>query len=85
MTTFMTNEQKYEAMLKIQLQLQEWTARQPEDHFKRYGNKDINEAVQLSKRLISEYAMEILAEDAQRIDFGYADAAGESLSISNIQ
>lgn len=82
MTSILNTEQKYDAIMKIQHQLNEWSARQPEDHFKRYGNKQISEVIQLTKKLASQYAMEILAEDAQRLDFGYA---GESLSISNIQ
>lgn len=83
----MNKQNKYEALVKIQSQLQEWAARQPEDHYKKYGNKEIIEALQLSKKLLSFAAMDVMAEEAQNLglyDVQYNDSC-DTLGIQNIQ
>ena len=78
----MTLEQKYQALLKIQAQLTEWASAQPSYHFKLHGGKDINESIQLCKKLISDTAMQLLVEESERLELYFA---GDSLSLHNIE
>ena len=78
----MTLEQKYQALLKIQAQLTEWASAQPSYHFKLHGSKDINESIQLCKKLISDASMDLLVEEGERLELYFA---GESLSLHNME
>lgn len=78
----MTLEQKYQALLKVQATILEFAATQPNWHFKLHGSKDINESIQLCKKLISEVSMELLVEESERLELYFA---GESLSLHNIE
>lgn len=83
----MNTQDKYQALVKIQSQLQEWAARQPEDHYKKYGNKEIIEALQLSKKLVDLAKLDIANEEAQCLalyDVQYNDSC-DTLGIQNIQ
>lgn len=74
----MTLEQKYQALLKIQAQLTEWASAQPSYHFKLHGSKDINESIQLCKKLVSEVSMQLLVEEAERLELYFA---GDSIAL----
>jgi len=83
----MNTQERYEALIRIQGQLNEWSAYQPEHHHKLYGGKEINECVQLCKKLISELAMELLVEESERLDLYSCksdDSINDSLGLSNI-
>lgn len=80
----MTLEQKYQALLKIQAQLTEFAATQPNWHFKLHGSKDINESIQLCKKLVSEVSMQLLVEESERLELYFA-GDNDSLSLENIK
>ncbi len=78
----MNTQQRYEALIRIQKQMTEWSAYQPEHHHKLYGGKELNECVQLCKKLISDLAMELLVEESEKLEL-YC-AGGDSLALHNI-
>lgn len=78
----MTLEQKYQALLKINAVLLDFASCQPSYHFKLHGSKDINESIQLCKRLVSDTAMQLLVEESERLELYFA---GDSLSLHNIE
>ena len=83
----MNTQQRYEALIRVQKQMIEWASYQPEHHHKLYGGKEINECVQLCKKLISELAMELLVEESERLDLYSCksdDVINDGLSLSNI-
>ena len=77
----MTLEQKYQALLKIQATILEFAACQPTWHHKLNGGKEINESIQLCKKLVSEVSMELLVEESERLELYFA---GDSLGLHNI-
>lgn len=77
----MNTQQRYEALIRIQKQIIEWSAYQPEHHHKLYGGKEINECVQLCKKLVSELAMEIVVEESEKLGLYFA---GDSLGLHNL-
>lgn len=77
----MNTQQRYEALIRIQKQMNEWASYQPEQHFKLYGGKEINECIQLCKKLISEIVMEIVVEESEKLGLY---CAGDSLALHNI-
>lgn len=79
----MNTQEQYEGLMFIQKQLLEWAANQPEAHFKLYGSKSINEALQLCKKMKSSLAMQLLQEEAQLLDM-YTCDSNSSLALSNI-
>lgn len=78
----MTLEQKYQALLKIQATILEFAACQPTWHHKLHGGKEINESIQLCKKLISEVSMELLVEESERLELYFA---GDSIALHNIE
>ena len=78
----MTLEQKYQALLRIQACLLDFAACQPSWHHKLHGGKDINESIQLCKKLVSDTSMDLLVEESERLELYFA---GESLSLHNIE
>ena len=78
----MTLEQKYQALLKIQAQLTEWASAQPSYHFKLHGSKDVNESIQLCKKLVSDTAMDLLVEESERLELYFA---GDSIALHNME
>lgn len=80
----MTLEQKYQALLKIQAQLTEWASAQPSYHFKLHGSKDINESIQLCKKLVSDTSHDLLVEESERLEL-YFTGDNDSLSLENIK
>ena len=78
----MTLEQKYKALLRIQACLLDFAACQPSWHHKLHGGKDINESIQLCKKLVSDASMDLLVEESERLELYFA---GESLSLHNIE
>lgn len=78
----MTLEQKYQALLKIQATILEFAACQPTWHHKLHGGKDINESIQLCKKLVSDASMDLLVEESERLELYFA---GESLSLHNME
>lgn len=78
----MTLEQKYQALLKIQAQLTEWASAQPSYHFKLHGSKDINESIQLCKKLVSDASDQLMLEEAERLELYFA---GDSIALHNIE
>lgn len=75
-------EQKYQALLKIQAQLTEWASAQPSYHFKLHGSKDINESIQLCKKLVSDASDQLVLEEAERLELYFA---GDSIALHNIE
>ncbi|MNF50238.1 hypothetical protein D3C85_293130 [compost metagenome] len=63
-----TVHERYEALLKIQAELQNWSAYQPTWHFKLHSSKEINLALQDIKKLIAFTAQELLVEEAQKLN-----------------
>jgi len=80
----MTLEQKYQALLKVQATILEFAATQPNWHFKLHGSKDINESIQLCKKLVSEVSMQLLVEESERLEL-YFTSDNDSLSLENIK
>lgn len=78
----MTLEQKYQALLKIQAQLTEWASAQPSYHFKLHGSKEINESIQLCKKLVSDAGMTLLVEESERLELYFA---GDSIALHNLE
>ena len=77
----MNTQQRYEALIRIQKQMIEWSAYQPEHHHKLYGGKAINECVQLCKKLISDLQYEIELEESAKLELYFA---GDSLGLHNL-
>lgn len=77
----MTLEQKYQALLKLFTQVQEFAAVQPQWHFQLHGSKDINEAIQLGKKLISDASQDLLVEESERLELYFA---GDSIALHNM-
>ena len=73
----MDNHQRYEALLRIQTQLQDWSAYQPPWHYKLHGSKEINECLQLMKQLILYETTMLLMEEQAMLD--------NSLGLHNIE
>lgn len=80
----MKTTERYEALLKIQVQLQEWASYQPPWHFKLHGSKEINIALQDIKKLIQHEALNLLAEESQEVGL-YDDNPCASISLHNIE
>ena len=80
----MNTQQRYEALIRIQKQMIEWSAYQPEHHHKLYGGKEINECIQLCKKLISETSMQLLVEESERLELYFA-GDNDSLGLENIK
>ncbi len=81
----MNTEIKYEALLNIQAQLQQWAAHQPEDHYKKNGCKNINTALQDVKKIISDVSNSLLAQEANHPGFYEVDGdVNASLQLGNI-
>lgn len=80
----MTLEQKYQALLKIQATILEFAACQPTWHHKLHGGKDINESIQLCKKLVSDASDQLMLEEAERLEL-YFDNGSASLSLHNIE
>lgn len=78
----MNTQQRYEALIRIQKQMNEWASYQPEQHFKLYGGKEINECVQLCKKLISDLQYEIELEESAKLELYFA--GDDSLALHNI-
>ena len=78
----MTLEQKYQALLRIQVCLLDFAACQPSWHHKLHGGKNINESIQLCKKLVSDAAMALLVEEAERLELYFA---GDSIALHNIE
>lgn len=78
----MTLEQKYQALLKIKATILEFAACQPAWHHKLHGGKDINESIQLCKKLVSDASHQLMLEEAERLELYFT---GESLSLHNIE
>lgn len=78
----MTLEEKYQALLKIQAQLTEWASAQPSYHFKLHGSKDINESIQLCKRLVSETSYQLQLEESERLELYFT---GDSIALHNME
>lgn len=78
----MTLEQKYQALLRIQACLLDFAACQPSWHHKLYGGKDINESIQLCKKLVSNASDQLMLEEAERLELYFA---GDSLGLHNIE
>lgn len=64
----MDTYQRYEALLKIQNQLNDYSAYFPEWKFRLHGNKDLNLAMQDLKKIIALAAQELLVEEAQKLN-----------------
>lgn len=77
----MNTQQRYEALVRIKSQLNEWASYQPEPHFKLYGGKEINECIQLCKKLISDLQYELELEESAKLELY---CAGDSLALHNI-
>lgn len=77
----MNTQQRYEALIRIKAQLNEWASYQPEHHFKLYGGKEINECIQLCKKLISNLQYELGLEESAKLELY---CAGDSLALHNI-
>lgn len=80
----MTLEQKYQALLKIQATILEFAACQPTWHHKLHGGKEINESIQLCKKLVSDASDQLMLEEAERLELYFA-GDNDSLSLSNIK
>lgn len=80
----MTLEQKYQALLKVQATILEFAATQPNWHFKLHGSKDINESIQLCKKLVSDASDQLMLEEAERLEL-YFTGDDDSLSLENIK
>lgn len=80
----MTLEQKYQALLKVQATILEFAATQPNWHFKLHGSKDINESIQLCKKLVSDASDQLMLEEAERLELYFA-GDNDSLSLENIK
>lgn len=78
----MTLEQKYQALIRINAQLLEFASCHPEWHRLLHGDKELNETIQLCKRLVSETSLELMVEESERLELYFA---GESLSLHNIE
>lgn len=78
----MNTQQRYEALIRIQKQMIEWSAYQPEQHHKLYGGKEINECIQLCKKLISDLQYELELEESAKLELYFA--GGDSLALHNI-
>lgn len=70
--------EKYEALVRIQACLIDFASCQPSYHFKLHGSKDINESIQLCKKLVSEVSMQLLVEEAERLELYFA---GDSIAL----
>lgn len=79
----MTKQQKHNALLAVQTQLLEFASVQPSYHFKLHGSKDINESIQLCKRLVSLVADDLLKEEAEELDI-YLNSSVDSISLHNL-
>ena len=81
----MNTYHRYETLLRIQTQLQDWSAYQPSWHYKLHGSKEINECLQIMKQLISHEAMTLLAEESQKMGLYYEEGDVNSLGLHNIE
>lgn len=79
----MTNVDKYNALISIQKQLLEFAASQPNYHYKLHGSKEINQALQLGKRLIALAEIDLVTEQSEQLDL-YIDFVDNSLSLHNL-
>lgn len=81
----MNTETKYQALMNIQAQLQQWAAHQPEDHYKKNGCKSINTALQDVKKIISDVSVQLLVEDSQQMGFYELDSdVNGNLQLGNV-
>ena len=78
----MNTQQRYEALIRIQKQMIEWAGYQPEHHHKLHGGKEINECVQLCKKLVSDLQYELELEESAKLELYFA--GDNSLAIHNI-
>lgn len=78
----MTTEEKYRSLLKIQAQLLEFASCRPTWHHKLHGGKDINESIQLCKKLVSDASMDLLVEESERLELYFA---GDSIALHNME
>jgi hypothetical protein len=78
----MTLEQKYQALLRINAQLLEFASCHPEWHRQLHGNKELNESIQLCKRLVSETSYQLQLEEAERLELYFA---GDSIALHNME
>lgn len=79
----MNAHDKYQALLRIQVQLLDWAAYQSNWHYKLHGSKEINECIQLCKKLVAMEAQELLIEEAQKLDFYISSP--QSVDSSNLE
>jgi hypothetical protein len=81
----MKTHERYEALLKIKSELEQWQAFYPEHRVRLHGGlKHVNEAYQLCKQLIQHEALNLLAEDSQESGL-YDDNPCASISLHNIE
>lgn len=82
----MNTQQRYEALVRIQKQLELWAAHQPNHHFRLYGGKEINECIQLCKQAVSQSALELMVEENQKMGLylDEDDSVNQSLGLANI-
>lgn len=83
MNNYMSRQEQFDAMLKIQAELLNWASYQPSWHHKLHGGKGINESLQDVKKLIGNAAMDILVEESERVDL-YFDSCDNDLGLNNI-
>lgn len=74
--------EKYEALVRIQACLIDFASCQPSYHFKLHGSKDINESIQLCKKLVSDTSDQLMLEEAERLELYFA---GDSIALHNIE
>lgn len=83
MNNYMSRQEQFEALIKIQTELLNWASYQPNWHHKLHGGKGINESLQDIKKLISSAAMDLLVVNEESLDL-YFDSFDNSLGLNNI-
>lgn len=82
----MDSHQRYEALLAIKSELEQWLAFYPEHRVRIHGSmRQANQAYQLCKQLISHEAMTLLAEESQKMGLYYEEGDVNSLGLHNIE
>lgn len=80
----MNTQAKYEALKRMYTQLLEFASCEPYWHHKLHGGKELNETMQLAKKMIAQTEYELSLEEAERLELYFA-GDNDSLSLENIK
>lgn len=80
----MKTQDKLNALLAIKREVENWSAHQPEWHYRLHGSKDINIALQLVKKLIACETQRIVEEEQEELK-AFLQGSPDSLGINNIE